>query len=378
MGVAIELFFVFLAFCWVAGEGVPWTLLFVPAYLGLLTLKITPVGRKIKRTRVFMAFLTLFVFVAFGIGALAFRVLSDPVESIASSQLYEFFVDPLVLRLLWSGVIGAAVGIEVLAVLLVPIGISVAHGKYGDFEQYKAHKAQATRTAIYGFLGLSKGTWEVREGKLEVLDQPDGSLARFGGPGELIVQEGHAVILERNGNVSDVVGSGLTFLKAFERVSMVIPLHTRYEPIVVWHLASRDKVLIEEFEFLVFHRVDRGPELSQVRDGRYSYNRDILLSKVWSPSGGDWRKAVESISSRAARDVMGRYDLTEIFPLTEAIRVEFNRQLMAQINSITIGALGVEIVAVDTGKMLVSPQIEEKLVSQWTADWEQNVSANSC
>ena len=54
MGVAIELILVFLAFCWVAGKGVPWTLLFVPAYLGLLTLKITPVGRKIKCNRVFM------------------------------------------------------------------------------------------------------------------------------------------------------------------------------------------------------------------------------------------------------------------------------------------------------------------------------------
>ena len=64
----------------------------------------------------------------------------------------------MVLKLFWSGVIGLAVGIEVLAVLLIPMGVLVAHGKYGDFEQYKTHKGQATRTAIYGFLGLSKGT----------------------------------------------------------------------------------------------------------------------------------------------------------------------------------------------------------------------------
>ena len=249
MGIAIELFLLFLAFCWAVGTGVPWTLLFVPAYLGLLTLKITPVGRKIKRNRVFMGCLALFVFVAFGMGALAFRMLSDPVESIASWQLYNFLAGSMVLKLFWSTVIGLAVGIEVLAVLLLPIGVLVAHGKYGDFEQYKSHKWQATRTAIYGFLGLSKGTWEVREGKLEVLDKPDGSLADLEGPGELIVQQGHAVILERNGRVSNVVGSGLTFLRAFERVSMGDLLYTRLRACCRWAPSDRDKVSIEEFEF---------------------------------------------------------------------------------------------------------------------------------
>ncbi len=375
MGIAIELFLLFLAFCWAAGIGVPWTLLFVPAYLGLLTLKITPVGRRIKRNRAFMGCLTLFVFVAFGMGALAFRMLSDPVESIASWQLYNFLAGSILLKLFWSTVIGLAVGMEVLAVLLIPMGVMVAHGKYGDFEEYKSHKWQATRTAIYGFLGLSKGTWEVREGKLDVLNQPDGSLVRFGGPGELVVQQGHAVILERNGQVSRIVGCGPTWLQPFERVGMIVPLVTRTEQIVVSQVVTKDRVVIDEIELVVFHKVYSGEEQNQVVNGDMAYDPTILTTKVWSGSGSDWREAVKSISSRMLRDVAGGYTLEEIVPLTDQRRTEFARVLKDKIEEISKNALGVEIRALDFGAITFSNEIRARLLERWLAGWEQDIMA---
>ena len=197
-----------------------------------------------------------------------------------------------------------------LAVLLIPIGISVAHGKYGDFEQYKTHKWHATRTAIYGFLGLSKGTWEVREGKLEVLDKPDGSLARFGGPGDLIVQQGHAVILERNGKVTNVVGSGLTFLKAFERVSIVVPLYTRTEHVIVEQVMTRDRMPIQSFEFFVFHKADAGPEEERVRDRGLFFNRQIWPRRYGLRT--EMTGATRSKPSVAGLSVMSSADIHSI------------------------------------------------------------------
>jgi regulator of protease activity HflC (stomatin/prohibitin superfamily) len=279
------------------------------------------------------------------------------------------------LEVFWSAVAGVAVPAVLSAAILIPFASQVARNRYGEYEQFKGNERLATHTALASILGISQGTWMVKAGKAEVLENPSGSLARFGGPGILIVQQGHAVMLEISGTISRIVHSGIAWLQPFERVSMVVPLQTRVDPVVVEHVATKDQVMIEEFEFLVFHRVDRGPELTQIRDGQYAYDKEVLLTRIWSPSGGDWRESVKSISSRAARDVIGRYDLTEIVPLTETMRQDFNRQLTAQINAITVRALGVEVIAVDTGRILVPSQTEEVLVSQWIADREQRVSA---
>lgn len=309
------------------------------------------------------------------IGEFLYGVATGQYEAIQPGDLFAFFFGTDLLIAFWAVVFGVALAGVIFFDILVPYAYQVAKNRYGDYEQYKGNERLAVQTALGSILGISQGTWMVKGGKSEVLDKPSGSLARFGGPGVLIVQQGHAVMLEQSGKISRIVHSGITWLMPFEFVGMVVPLQTRVELVTVGHLATRDKVLIDEFEFLVFHRVDRGPELTQISDGQYAYDEEVLLSRIWSPSGGDWRESVKSISSRAARDVVGRYDLADIYPLTETMRQEFNRQLTAQINSITIRALGVEVVAVDTGRIVVPRSTEEMLVSKWMAEWERKVSA---
>ena len=88
---------------------------------------------------------------------------------------------------------------------------SIAPHIYSQYEQYKGHEREAESAAISTLLGISRGTWIISEGQPELRGKSAGSLARFGGPGTLIVPEGYAVILETKGKTPRVRGGASRF-----------------------------------------------------------------------------------------------------------------------------------------------------------------------
>jgi len=169
------------------------------------------------------------------------------------------------------------------------------------------------------------------------------------------------VILEQNGRLSRVVGRGITWLESHERVSMVVPLQTRSERVVVEQVVTKDRFWIEELELMVFHKVDQGPEEDQTENGQYPFSENILLTKVWTMSGGDWRGSIKAVSETAARDVVGRYDLEQILPIAGKPRVDFKDALKREINRVVKGFMGVEVVVVDIGKVRVPEEAKRRL-----------------
>jgi regulator of protease activity HflC (stomatin/prohibitin superfamily) len=283
-------------------------------------------------------------------------------------------IDTTWLQLFWSTILAVLTAVLIAAAILLPIGYFSSRVTYGEYEEYKWHEWEAIYSTISVVLGINKGVWLVKEGKAQVLYAPAGSLARFGGPGVLIVQEGHAVILEKSGSLSRVVGKGLTWLQAFERVSMVVPLQTRGEQVIVKQVATKDKILIDEFEFWVYHKVDLGPEERRIQSGLYAYNEDILLKKVWAMDGEDWRGAIKALSETAARDVVGRYDLEQILPISDEFRIGFKDALRQQINRIAKDFMGVDIIAVDIGEIKVPEEAQSKLLKRWISGVDVQVA----
>lgn len=82
---------------------------------------------------------------------------------------------------------------------------------------------------------------------------------------------------------------------------MVVPLYGRGETVVIEDIETKGRAMIERFEFLVFHRADPGPKEHQVRDGPMSYNRYIILNKIWGPVAADWARLINSVSQSVAR-----------------------------------------------------------------------------
>ena len=165
------------------------------------------------------------------------------------------------------------------AVILIPYGMVAGQQMYSQYEQYKGHEGEAARAAINILLGISGGTWVVSSGQAELKGEQSGSLARFGGPGNLIVQEGHAVILEISGKISRVVGRGIRWLKPFERISMVVPLFLRSEKFTVEKVATR-KGVDRRVRDPGYHKVDPGPAEEQIKDGQFAYTKQKLLDDL--------------------------------------------------------------------------------------------------
>ncbi len=357
--------------------GWPWPIFFVIGYLIAFGLRLPMSSRFFQVNSRFLVSLGGFLVVAlFAMWAISDILFLESVQRdiIEPLPLLNSLFGSDNLKVLWSFAGGLAVAAGLAVVALVPYGHIAANSMYSQYEQYKGHETEAAQSAISILLGINRGTWVVSDGKAELHGDPGGSLARFGGPGVLIVQEGHAVILERSGRLSRVVGRGITWLEPFERISMIVPLYAHAEKITVEQVATKDKILVEEFEVLVFHRIDPGPEDEQIQDGIFSYNEQKLLKEVWSPGGGDWRGGVKSVSESAVRDVVGRFDLEEIVPMSDQFRDRFKETLKQTINRITQRAMGVEAIAVDIGQIKAPEEARKRLLEKWLADWSIRIA----
>ena len=155
---------------------------------------------------------------------------------------------------------------------------------------------------------------------------------------------------------------------------MVVPLFLRSEKVTVEQVATKNKVLIEGFEVQVFHKVDPGPPEERIRDGQFAYTPRKLLDDIWGPGGGDWRGAVRSIAETATRDVVGRFDLEEIVPISDMFRISFKHLLTDEMNKVTRDKMGVVVVMVEIGKIKVPKEVERQFMEKWLADWDIGIA----
>jgi len=297
------------------------------------------------------------------------------------------------------------------ASIFLLIAYVVGRTTYGLHEAYGARPLDATLNAAHDLLGSNKGIWVVSNGQSQIVGDRAGDLELIGGPGTLIVQDGHAVILERQGNRRRVVRNGMTTLAPFERVSMIVPTGPRSERLEIHNLMTADQVPIDSFSLLVFHRLcepgsvpvstagveadaasppaetDGAPEKAgfwarltrraptPVAIPADAFER-LLLDTVWNPVGRDWTDAVRSISENATRDIVGRFNVDAIVPLCDETRNQFRALLLAQINKVTVPLLGVAVTTVDFGEIRVPPDVLLTLVEKQVSRWKAQIAVS--
>lgn len=232
-------------------------------------------------------------------------------------------------------------------------------------------KNRIKRNIVDSMIGINKATLVVAGGEMLVKNLPAEDLARFGGPGVLIVQEGHAVILEQGGKISRIEGRGVHFLEMFERVSMVVPLTLRSELCEIKNVITQDEVIIGSIKLLVFHKVDPGKKSHE--NGDYPFEDAIIREKIWSPKGGDWRGLVQSVAETATRDVVARYTLEDLVLASAETRERLRNELKNTINNVTKDKLGIEVTTVAIGETKVPEDAEKKLLERWLASVKRRI-----
>ena len=161
--------------------------------------------RRIQVSTRFLVFLGIFLAFAMTASMIIGRFFfsANGLAWIAEHSITTFLLVTPALKVLWAAIIGFGLIALIAAVILIPYGQVAGQQMYSQYEQYKGHEGEAARTAINILLGISGGTWVISGGQAEVKGDPSGALSRFGGPGVVIVQEGHAAVLEISGKVSE-------------------------------------------------------------------------------------------------------------------------------------------------------------------------------
>ncbi len=284
----------------------------------------------------------------------------------SSYSITQFLIGNEVARVFVAAAVGVvSVGSFVLLLVLLS-GVVAARTIYSQYEGFSFREAWGVVVGIE--LGLHKILQIVTEGEVQTT-QPVGSLARFGGPGVLIVEEGHAAVLMASGRVTRVVGNGITWLKPFERVHMAIYLPVRVETVLAKRVVTHDKIELDSFELLVFHRPDRGD--GSERSGGYTFDPKVILEKIWSPKGNDWREVVKSMSETTLRDVVAEFRLEDVVSIAGSARQDLIRELTHKLNQQTKGFLGVEVTGCNIGEIRISNAAKGALERKGLAEVER-------
>jgi regulator of protease activity HflC (stomatin/prohibitin superfamily) len=366
--------------------GLPWPIVFVVALLlacGLRLFSFTK-GAKVDPG----LFFALAAF--FGLGLLIswllrYTVFSDnagQIVSVVSGDPSNTVFSSTLASLIFGFIVAAVFYIP----LLLPVSFIGARIVYGAYGQYKGHELEAMFSLIRSVLGMNKGTLLVKGGMVQAISGQEKSLARFGGPATLIVQEGHAVILEKPGALSRVVGKGTDQLGKFERVSAVVELTSNSQSLEEENVVTKDGVSLDRVQAIVFYKVVPGdPNKSGYHEnGQYPFNEDVVY-KFWSTTGEQtWQNSVKAIAKAVLRDVIATVEVDKIFTNADEFRrkmkgdkglepttAEFRGDLCNYINRITEPLLGIRITTADIGGIELPEDARRQLMEKWMAEVER-------
>jgi len=222
-------------------------------------------------------------------------------------------------------------------------------------------------------------------GKIEG-DEND-PLRRVGGPGNLVLYNDSAVLLEKAGKLTRVVkvkeGKGFVALDSFEKIWDVIDLRPHHW---VYNVKAMSKEGIPvTCQADVTFQIDDGGQKPSGKEAFPATEEAIFLASTrkWmrepDHSEGnqifDWaRKAIVGVTEGALRSVLATYLLDQLLGPSESnqghYRVEILDQLRARLEQ-HLPSLGVKVTKVELGDIKVADEIVQKQIEAWQALWQR-------
>lgn len=348
-----------------AWAGWPWLIVIVPAltaFYGYVFLKDIPGGGRIA------FFGTMLIFLTLSTAFILFTVMQDAqpdgAADTAGAVAYDALTGTGLLKLFWAGVCGltwTAIVFGAVVLALTLLNLPKTGKSAGE------SKTSVTMRAARRSLGLVPAEWVVREGEITTLKQPKPPHPALTGPGEIEIQLGHAVIMERNGGERRVLPSGVHWVNTDERIAMVVPLYGRADVVSLSDVVTRDGLVMEQLELTIFHKVNPGEPATHQVDSQFPYSEDILLNQIWSAKGADWRDGVKAVTGREARNVISDFTLEQFLTLNSDGRDEFKKALGDRINEVTKKLMGVSVTLTGIGAVKLPAPASQKLTERWTA-----------
>ncbi len=293
-------------------------------------------------------------------------------------------------RTLAAILLGAAAGVLIPAVfwfvaLFISTNWIMSVSESFDVSWWQAFWIVATRLFDTGQV-----YWIVENGQI-VVEKPKGVLSKLGGPGVLVVRPGNAVVLERGGKVTRIVGPGTYRLRRFEFIKKptdikgIVDLRPQFVKHEKAKVMTRDGIELEitvgePYQIEPKHITDARPEsrypggdaTTPVLGGpEFPVYEAIIRKAVFGTTPGGWKGLFPFGPINALYDIVGTYTLDQIFPpgLSEnpnpdertlrKIELEVNKRFSA------VGA-GVWFKGLDISEVVMPADVREQMLKRWT------------
>jgi len=266
----------------------------------------------------------------------------------------------------------------VLALILVPLLASrFMRVLYAIDSLSEAHTY--LHRSVFGLMGF-KPYLLIKEGHID--QGEDSTLARLGGPGNLVIYNDNAVVLEQGGRLTRVCGSGFHHLKRFEKIWETVDLRPQRQVYKVTAMTKEGVPVSCEAD--ITFKIDGGGQ-SPTKKMPYPFTKDAVFKAATStwirePEREDRKMkwpalVVAGHAEGTLRSILSGYRLDWLIappssgstPPRQAIRDELEKKLRESVGNVGAEIVKVELgeIEVDVGAELIARMIRERLKKEY-------------
>ena len=212
-----------------------------------------------------------------------------------------------------------------------------------------------------------------------IIDKEDSFLNQTGGPGNLVVYNDSAVVLERDGQLRRVVGAGFQKLDAFETTYGVVDLRPKRAVLTVEAMTAEGIRI--DWDVEIQYQIDDGGE-TPGEDAPYPLSQDKVLQAAtgrWVMADGsavlDWEKRLtQGLVTGALRNILARKNLNDLVGLAEQsappARQAVQQELTSNVRRAASG-LGAKVLDVRLDRFRVKDEVTQQWIENWQARWRR-------
>ena len=222
----------------------------------------------------------------------------------------------------------------------------------------------------------------VENGKAVVEPGEVNLLEKIGGPGELFISPGNAVLLESLTHPSNVSSEGMHFITRYETIKEVVDLGDQHGQIPLTRAMSKDGIIFTisdiHFRYRVAGSRRQGGITGRTPSAPYSFSpraiRNLIYNRLRRNAGLDvWNTSVQNAFDGEILNYIRSHRADEIIQ-AGASKSEAREAIIKQLMSPNLRAsfqrLGTELIWFDIGNFSYDdPVVEEEWIKVWAAPW---------
>jgi regulator of protease activity HflC (stomatin/prohibitin superfamily) len=331
--------------------------------------------------------------------------LAENTAALEDSAILSFFLggDDLAFgkQLLFAVVGGALAGLTVVNLPLLAVMYASSEWVLAEAGATGVDRKMAFRL-LWSVIMNTQYPWLIVEGGTVTESKPKGVLPRLGGPGNVVIRPGNAVVFERRGEITRVAGPGVVQTKRFELIRQVVELKPKWASATLENVLTKDRIPLTMtfgvgFQLEPKSEVDKRSPLRVkpggvqpplvISDGVYEVYESSIRKAVFD-TAANWELTTFAVGENLLRDTVATYYFDQIYKrkgesIDKDVPGPFNpvERTMKQIEdsiyaeqSRLAASWGAHIRSVDIKAVQLPEEAQEQMIDWWRAKWRRLIA----